>query len=99
MTKLTWLEFLVGCLATFRMSLLVAKEEGPAELARKARHAAPAGWIKRGFYCAWCQSFWWGMASAFFFACTHRLAWADFPIYWLAFSAGAIVLNQSFTRS
>ena len=49
--KITWLEFVVGCLATFRMSLMLAKEEGPAEAARKVQHAVPEGWIKRGFYC------------------------------------------------
>jgi hypothetical protein len=96
--KITWLEFVVGCLATFRMSLLISKEEGPAEAARKVRHAAPEGWIKRGFYCEWCQSFWWGMLAALFFAATGRIGWVDFVIYWLAFSAGGIVFNQAFTR-
>jgi len=95
---MSWMEFLVGCLATYRMSLLVAKEEGPAELAKKARDSAPEGWIKRGFYCQWCQSFWWGMGTALFFALTDRLAWRDFPIFWLAFSASGIVLNQVCTR-
>jgi len=96
--KITWLEFLVGCLATFRMALLISKEDGPVDVARKARLAAPAGWIKRGFYCQWCQSFWWGMAAALFFTLTDRLTWIDFPLYWLAFSAGAIVINQAFTK-
>jgi hypothetical protein len=96
---MSWLEFLVGCLATFRMALMVSKEEGPAELARTARRAAPSGWIKRGFYCQWCQSFWWGMATALFFTLTDRVTWKDFVIYWLAFSAGAIVINQTFTKS
>jgi hypothetical protein len=96
--RITWLEFLVGCMATFRLALLIAKEDGPADVARKTREAAPAGWIKRGFYCQWCQSFWWGMATALFFALTGRLTWTDFPIYWLAFSAGAIVINQAFTK-
>ena len=95
--KLTWLEFLVGCLATFRIALLISKEDGPADASRKMRSAAPSGWIKRGFYCQWCQSFWWGMATALFFTLTGRIAWADFVIYWLAFSAGAIVINQAFT--
>lgn len=96
--KLSWLEFVIGCLATYRVALLIAKEEGPAEFARKAREAVPQGWIKRGFSCQWCQSFWWGMAVALFFAVTDRIAWVDFPICWLAFSAGGIVINQQFTR-
>ena len=97
--KITWLEFLVGCLATFRMSLLISKEDGPANAARKARMAAPAGWIKQGFHCPWCQSFWWGMVTALFFAFTGRIPWIDFVIYWLGFSAGAIAINQTFTKT
>ena len=97
--KLSWLEFVVGCLATYRMALMVSKEEGPAEASRKMREAAPPGWIKRGFYCQWCQTFWWGMAASLFFALTGRVTGTDFVIYWLAFSAGGIVINQAFTRS
>jgi hypothetical protein len=96
--RITWLEFLVGCLATFRMALLISKEEGPAEAAKKVREAAPPGWIKRGFYCQWCQTFWWGLIAALFFTLTGRLTWTDLIIYWLAFSAGAIALNQTFTK-
>lgn len=96
---MTWLEFVVGCLATYRLSLLGSKEEGPAELAKHVRELAPEGWIRRGMHCQWCQSFWFGALTALFFAITDRLAWRDFIIYWLAFSAGAIVVNQRFTRS
>jgi glycerol uptake facilitator-like aquaporin len=38
------------------------------------------------------------MATALFFTLTGRLTWTDFAIYWLAFSAGAIVINQAFTK-
>ena len=96
--RITWLEFLVGCLATYRVALLISKEDGPADAARKVRMAAPPGWIKKGFYCQWCQSFWWGMATALFFTLTDRIGWVDFAIFWLAFSAGAIVINQTFTK-
>jgi len=95
---LSWLEFFVGCMATFRLALLISQEEGPGDVARKLRESTPAGWIRRGFSCEWCQSFWWGLAIALFFALTGRLRWLDLPPYWLAFSAGAIVLNQAFTR-
>lgn len=98
MMNLTWLEFLVGCLATFRMALLVSKEDGPADAVQKVRSAVPRGWIRRGFSCEWCQSFWWGMATAFFFVATQRILWIDFVLFWLAFSAAAVVLNQVFTK-
>jgi len=66
---------------------------------KKLRESAPPGWIKKGFYCLWCQSFWWGMATAIFFAGTGRITWADLVTYWLAFSGGGIVINQAFTRN
>jgi hypothetical protein len=96
-SRISWLEFVAGCLATFRLALLIAKEDGPADTTKKLRLLIPPGWMRRGFSCEWCQSFWWGMAIALFFAATHRLDWVDFPLYWLAFSASAIVLNQAFT--
>jgi len=88
----------VGCLATYRMALLVSKEEGTAKAASKIRAAAPSGWIKRGFYCEWCQTFWWGMATSLIFTLKGQIAWVDFVIYWFAFSAGGIIINQAFTR-
>ena len=97
--SMTWMEFLAGCLATFRLALLISKEDGPADAARKLRDSVPAGWIRRGFQCEWCQSFWWGLAVAIFFGCTLRMAWTDLGLYWLAFSGAGIILNQMFTRS
>ena len=88
--KSIWLEFVVGCFGTFRMSLLISKEEGPAETARKA---GSNGVLLRVVPIVLV-----GMITALFFAVTDRIRWIDFVLYWLAFSAGAIVLNQAFTE-
>jgi hypothetical protein len=38
---LSWLEFFVGCMATFRLALLISQEEGPGDVARKLRESTP----------------------------------------------------------
>jgi hypothetical protein len=41
--RITWLEFLVGCLTTFRLALMISKEEGPADAAKKTAGIRAAG--------------------------------------------------------
>lgn len=97
--RLTWLHFVLGVLATFRLSLLVSKEDGPAFIFRKLRrvpppHTATREWLS----CLFCISvtasagvcglLWWvGI----------ELTWGEWILLWLSFSAAAILLNQKFT--
>lgn len=97
---MTWLEFTVGVLATFRLALMVSKEDGPAFIFRKLRRIPPKKsatheWLS----CIFCFSvtasaivcglLWWAGI---------RQVWQMWGLTWLAFSAGAILVNQKFTR-
>lgn len=97
--RLTWLHFLIAALATFRLSLLVSKEDGPAFIFRKLRrvprpHSAAREWLS----CLFCISvtasavvcliLWWAGITA------H---WGEWILMWLAFSSAAILMNQKFT--
>lgn len=93
--RIPWLEFVAGCLATFRLALLIAKEDGPADAAKKLRLSAPAGWIRRGFSCEWWQSFWWGMAVALREQPDRLLKLAEMEMRWSATDHQALAFQNS----
>lgn len=97
---MTIFQFILGCLATYRIALLFSKEYGPFGVFEELRKVPPkksdtAKWLS----CLWCFSI---TASAFvcglFWFVGVREHWAMWLILWLSFSAGAICLNQIFTR-
>lgn len=96
---MTWLTFVVGVLATFRLSLMVSKEDGPAYVFRKLRRLPPKKsatheWLS----CIFCFSV---TASALVTWYLWHIGLIDLnqsPLYWLAFSAGSIIINQQFTK-
>jgi hypothetical protein len=96
---MTWLLFILGCLATFRLSLLVSKEDGPAFIFRKLRrappeHSATSEWLSCFFCISVTAS---AVVCALLWAAEVRLAWPVWVLLWLAFSSFAILLNQKFT--
>lgn len=97
--RMTWFYFVLGVLATFRLSLLVSKEDGPAFIFRKLRrmpppHTATREWLS----CLFCISV---TASALVCLVLWWIGieqhWGEWILDWLAFSAAAILLNQKFT--
>lgn len=94
-----WFALILGGLATFRLSLLVSKEDGPAFVFRKLRRMPPAkSATKEGLSCPFCVSvyaaalvtgyeYWIGLIPG-------RLC----PLYWLGMSSLAIFANQQWTK-
>ncbi len=82
--------FILVTLASLRMASDVTKFEGPLNLYAIAREKvsksnAPA-WVKSGFECVICQSFWWSLLFTFF---VPGLSPTEFVLFWLG-SAGLI---------
>lgn len=89
---------LVGGLATFRLSLLISKEDGPAYIFRRLRKLPPANSsAKDGLSCAWCMSVWTSALVATYYWKRGLFPGADWPVYWLAMSAIGIICNQQWT--
>lgn len=90
---------LVGGLATFRLSLLISKEDGPAYIFRKLRRKAPAASsLKEGLSCQWCVSVWMSALIATFYWWRGMFEGVDWPLYWLAMSAVGIICNQQWAK-
>jgi len=90
---------LLGGLTTFRLSLLLSKEDGPAYIFRKIRRIPRQNTSAReGLSCAWCMSVWMSALVAGYLWWTNAITNLEAPLYWLAMSGIAIICNQQWTR-
>lgn len=91
---------LVGGLATFRLSLLVSKEDGPAYIFRTIRRLPPPkSSAREGLSCEWCMSIWASALVTSYYCWLGIVAGREAPVYWLAMSALGIICNQQWTKS
>ena len=90
---------ILGGLAAYRLSLMISKEDGPAYIFRKIRRLpAENSSAKIGLACEWCMSIWAGALVAFYLWIIKIIPGNEWPLYWLAISAIAIICNQQWTR-
>lgn len=88
------LVLILAALATHRLSLAIAEEEGPFSIFLKLRGALDpdqATWLGRGLNCIMCVGFWVALPVALF---VTVLGYADpwaWPLTWLGL-AGSVVL-------
>jgi len=82
--------FAVASLATWRVTHLLAKEDGPADLVVRARAALGDGTAGALMDCFYCLSVW--VAAPLSLTVTRRRA--ELPAVWLALSAGACLVER-----
>ena len=93
-----WFIFILGSLATFRLSHLVSKERGPLAVFERVRKALPGGRgsAKEWVSCIYCFSL---TASALvcfvIWTLDPNLSWQELVLSWLSFSAMTMILNQA----
>jgi hypothetical protein len=94
-----WARFVVAVLATWRVTHLLAKEDGPADLVVRFRARLGNGLFGALMDCFYCLSLW--VAAPFsFFVCPDFLTAGPVPIVvtWLALSGGACLLERTEPR-
>ncbi|HEX4527172.1 MAG TPA: DUF1360 domain-containing protein [Gaiellaceae bacterium] len=82
--------FGLGALATWRLTHLLAEEDGPAEAVVRLRRAAGTSWIGDLLDCFYCLSLW--TAAPVAVAVTRRPR--QLPLVWLALSGSACLLER-----
>ena len=82
--------FLLTVLATWRLSHLVAREDGPFDLVVRARARAGDGVVGRLMDCPYCLSLWTAVPFAWWIADDLTTGVA----LWLAISGGACLLER-----
>lgn len=85
-----WLRFVLAVLATWRITHLLANEDGPAELLARFRERLGGGLAGRLMDCFHCLSFWVAAPMAFFVGGKPL----DLLLTWLALSGGACLLER-----
>lgn len=92
--------FLLGSLATYRLALMVSKEDGPAWIFRKLRNTPPKrSSAREGIRCEWCVSIWASALASTFLLVLGAFTGREWPLWWLAMSAVAVLLNQAATKA
>lgn len=89
---------ILGGLVTFRLSLLVSKEDGPAYVFRKLRKMPLNDSVHDGLSCEWCVSIWMSALVATYYWWIEIITGLQWPLYWLAVSAIGIICNQQWTK-
>ena len=85
-----WFLFTLAVLATWRLTHLLAMEDGPGDAIVTLRK-----WLGDGFFgklmdCFYCLSLW--IAAPV--ACLLMKKWSEWPLVWLALSGAACLLER-----
>lgn len=88
------LDFLLGALATWRVSVLLVREDGPFDLFARLRQVTSGTMPGRALECFYCTSLWMAAPVAFWLAGATR-RWI---IVWLALSGAACLLDRFSAR-
>jgi hypothetical protein len=83
--------FLLGALATWRVTHLLVEEDGPADIVVRLRRRAGDGWIGSAMDCFYCLSIWTAAPVAAAVARRPREA----PLIWLALTGAACLLERA----
>ena len=85
-----WFGLALAVLATWRVTHLIAEEDGPWDAIAMVR-----GWVGSGFLgklmdCFYCLSLW--VAAPLAYLAMNR--WSEWPVLWLALSGAACLLER-----
>jgi hypothetical protein len=87
--------FIISSLAVWRITHLIAKEDGPFDFMFMVRKKAGTGFWGSLFDCFYCVSIW--MALPFGIWIGHN--WREDFICWLGLSGAACLLEQATTKT
>ena len=93
-TNPLWLALLIATLATWRLSHLVAHEDGPFDAVVRLRTRAGDNAWGRLMDCPYCLSLWFALPGAGWLLHAYGGTWADATEFWLAISGAACVIEK-----
>lgn len=85
------LTFVIVVLAVYRVSVIIAQDEGPFSVFESLRSKVDpnqSSWLGRGVRCVGCVSFWAALAAALLLSAT------DWVWVWLGVAGGAMLLHR-----
>ena len=85
-----WAKLVLAVLATWRLTHLLAREDGPADLVMRLRARLGAGWLGRLMDCFNCASLWVAAPMAWWLGTSL----GDGIVLWLALSGAVCLLER-----
>jgi len=94
--------FALSVLAVYRVSHMIANEDGPLDVFVFIRErAGQKSWIGRGLNCVLCISFWLSAIPAAMTILSvgfFRSNFESFILYWFAIAGGVLVIHKYFNK-
>ncbi len=88
-----WMAVGLSILAIYRLSYLIAKEDGPFDMFASLRgKIGQEGWFGRGLNCPNCLSFWISIVPAIYISSSFL----EFFTIWLGMAGMALIINELF---
>lgn len=88
---------LLAVFGTYRLSRMMAQEEGPFMVFHRVRErAGQRDWFGRGLACALCWSFWIAAAAAVYLVLLGKAGWAEFLLLWFGIAGLSSAVYQVF---
>lgn len=85
--------FFIVCVVIWRITHLLAKEDGPWDIIYRLRKAVGAGFLGNLLDCFYCLSIWISLPFGLWLGIT----WWEKILYWFAFSGIVCLLEQATT--
>lgn len=96
---MNWFYLIIGILVTFRLSLMISSETGPAFIFKKLRKIPDKdSSMKEGISCLWCMSVWIGLPVSVCISLLGYFPYIEIPFMWISYSSGSVILNQAFIK-
>ena len=92
---MSWFYFIISTLAVWRLTHLLAKEDGPFDIIVIIRKKAGTGFFGKMLDCFYCLSIW----IALPFGIWLGQSWLEKIFIWLAISGAACLLEQGTTKN
>jgi hypothetical protein len=85
-----WFLLMVAVLATWRLTHLLALEDGPGDIIATVRRWLGNGILGKLMDCFYCLSLWIAAPIAY----SLMIRWREWPLLWLALSGAACLLER-----
>lgn len=93
------LEFIVMALAVYRVSALIAIEDGPFDVMASLRgRVNQSSWFGRGVRCVVCVSFWLAIPAAWIISPPAVSGAGSAWVTWLGLTGAVSVVHRALTR-
>jgi hypothetical protein len=87
--------FLLALLGVYRLSHMIAIEDGPFDAFAEMRgKAGQRHWIGRGLHCPLCISFWLALGMAGGLVLSGLVFWGLIWLIWLGLAGGCLVIHR-----